>query len=89
MAIGNHAPSIAAGWNQPIDLGAPGVDQALIAYYTFENGLNDSAPLGGNQSGVAVGGALIDPTTNAPLIPEPSATIFGLLGALVLLRRRR
>ena len=83
------AATIAGGWNQPIDLNAPGVSQALIAYYNFENGLNDIASLGGNQSGVANGGAAIDPTTNAPLIPEPSAGILGMVGALLLLRRRR
>lgn len=82
------AATIAGGWNQPIDLGAPGVDQALIAYYNFENGLNDSATLGGAQDGVAMGGAVIDPGANAP-IPEPSAAIFGVLGALLMLRRRR
>ncbi|MGI9244206.1 MAG: LamG domain-containing protein [Verrucomicrobiales bacterium] len=81
--------SIASGWNQPIDLGAPGVDQALIAYYNFENGLADSAPLGGSQDGVANGGASIDQGANAP-IPEPSAAILGALAtALLLLRRRR
>ncbi len=80
--------TIADGWNQPIDLGAPGVDQALIAYYNFENGLADSAPLGGNQDGVANGGASIDQAANAP-IPEPSAALLSVLGAALLLRRRR
>ena len=87
--IALDAATIAGGWNLPIDLNAPGVDQALIAYYTFENGLNDSASLGGNQSGTANGGASIDTGANAPLIPEPSATIFGALGVMLLLRRRR
>jgi len=83
------AATIGASWNQAIDLGAPGVDQALIAYYNFENGLTDSAPLGGSQDGSANGGSAIDQGANAPLIPEPSAAVLGILASTLLLRRRR
>ena len=82
------AADIAGGWNQPIDLSDPTVQAALIAYYDFENGFADSAALGGFQDGVSMGGAVIDLGANAP-IPEPAAGVLGLLGALLMLRRRR
>ena len=83
------AADIAGGWNQPIDYSDPGVQGALIAHYDFENGLTDSSALGGAQNGVAMGGATIDQGANAPLIPEPSSGLLGLLGVAFLIRRRR
>ena len=80
---------IADGWNQPIDHSDPSVQQALIAHYDFENGLTDSSALGGAQNGVANGGATIAQGVNAPLIPEPSSGLLGLLGVAFLIRRRR
>lgn len=80
------AGDIAGGFNQPIDASNPAVSPFLVAYFNFENGLIDVA--GGDNNGTAQFGATIDAGANAP-VPEPTAGVLGLFGALLLLRRRR
>jgi hypothetical protein len=78
--------SIAGGWNKPINAGDPQVSPFLVAYWNFENGLTDVA--GGNNNGTFAGDAFINGTANAP-IPEPAAAVLGVVGVVMLLRRRR
>ncbi|YCM46399.1 LamG domain-containing protein [Verrucomicrobiaceae bacterium 227] len=78
--------TVAAGWNLPIDAGNPAVSPFLVAYWDFEDGLTDVA--GGDNNGTFSGDAFIDNGANAP-IPEPSSGLLGVLGAMLMLRRRR
>ena len=78
--------TIAGAWNLPIDAGDPNVSPFLVAYWDFENGLTDVA--GGDNNGTFAGDAFIDGNANAP-IPEPTAGLLGVFGALLMLRRRR
>lgn len=77
---------IAAGWNQPVDYTNPAVSPALVAYWNFDGGPDDLA--GGDNVLTFQGDSVIVSGADA-FVPEPSTTLLGLLGVLVLFRRRR
>ena len=81
------APTIAAGYNRPVNASDPMISPFLVAYHDFENGLTDVA--GGNNNGTFMGDAFIQAGVNAPLIPEPSSGMLCVLGALCLVGLHR